>query len=164
MSTTDVAIRLLAAFVVGCALGINRDLHRKAAGIRTIGIVSLAAAMLVMAAGGAGPGQPGFTDTSRIIQGVLTGIGFLGAGVIVRGEVGAQVHGLTTAAIVWLAAGVGVLAGIGAWIELGAGTILVFILLMFGGPVERWVYRTFAPAGPAAGASQDAPHKNQSPT
>jgi len=147
MTTTDIAIRLLAAFVGGAALGLNRDLHRKAAGVRTIGIVSLAAAMLVMAAGGAGPGQPGFTDTSRIIQGVLTGIGFLGAGVIVRGAAEGQVHGLTTAAVIWLAAGVGVLAGIAAWPELAGGLALVFLLLVLGGPAERWVERTFYGTG-----------------
>ena len=143
MTSTDIVIRLIAALVVGGLLGLNRDLQKKAAGVRTIGIVSLAAAMLVMAAGGAAPGQAGFTDTSRIIQGVLTGIGFLGAGVIVRGEAEAQVHGLTTAAIIWLAAGLGVLCGIGARVPLVAGTPLVFALLIFGGPLERWAYRAF---------------------
>jgi len=91
--------------------------------------------------------NPCFTDTSRIIQGVLTGIGFLGAGVIVRGAAEGQVHGLTTAAVIWLAAGVGVLAGIAAWPELAGGLALVFLLLVLGGPAERWVERTFYGTG-----------------
>ena len=164
MTTTDVMIRLFAALVGGSLLGLNRDLHRKPAGVRTIGIVSLASAMLVMAAGGTSPGQTGFTETSRIIQGVLTGIGFLGAGVIVRGEAEAQVHGLTTAAIIWLAAGVGVLAGIGAWLELIVGTGLVFILLIFGGPAERWVHRTFRHAGDPAAGSGPGPSSSTPPS
>ena len=163
MSSADILIRLLAAFVVGTALGLNRDLHRKAAGVRTIGIVSMASAMLVMASGGVGPGQPGFTEVSRIIQGVLTGIGFLGAGVIVRGEAEAQVHGLTTAAIIWLAAGMGVLCGIGAWTELVAGLVLIFVLLVFGGPVERWVYRTFRPIGLAGDVKESDPPTSDKP-
>ena len=143
MTSQDILIRLFAALAVGAALGLNRDLHKKAAGVRTIGIVALASAMLVLAAGGAAPGQPGFTDTARIIQGVLTGVGFIGAGVIVRGAGEGQVHGLTTAAVIWLASGFGVLCGIGAWTEVVAGTVLVFGLLMFGGKCERWVQRTF---------------------
>ena len=143
MTATDILIRLFAAFLVGGALGLNRDLHKKAAGVRTIGIVTLAAASLVMAAGGAGPGQPGFTEVTRIIQGVLTGVGFIGAGVIVRGSGEGQVHGLTTAAVVWLGAGFGVLCGIGSWTIFLPTVALVFILLVFGGRAERWAHRTF---------------------
>ncbi len=144
MTAVDILIRLFAAFLVGGALGLNRDLHRKSAGVRTIGIVTLAAASLVMAAGGAGPGQPGFTEVTRIIQGVLTGVGFIGAGVIVRGSGEGQVHGLTTAAVVWLGAGMGVLCGIGAWTVLVPAVLLVFALLVFGGPAERLLHRTFS--------------------
>lgn len=143
MTAPDIMIRLFAAFLVGGALGLNRDLHKKAAGVRTIGIVTLAAASLVMAAGGAGAGQPGFTEVTRIIQGVLTGVGFIGAGVIVRGTGEGQVHGLTTAAVVWLGAGLGVLCGIGAWAILLPAVVLVFVLLVLGGPAERLLHRTF---------------------
>lgn len=143
MTTFDILIRLAAAFVVGGALGLNRDLHHKAAGVRTIGLVTIAAALLVMAAGGIGPGQPGFNDLARIIQGVMTGVGFIGAGVIVRGSGEGQVHGLTTAAVVWLGAAFGVLCGIGAWVILVPAVVLVFVLLVYGGPAERWAQRTF---------------------
>ena len=143
MTPTDTLIRSGAAFMVGGALGLNRDLHRKSAGVRTIGIVSIASAMMVMAAGGVGPGQPGFAEVTRIIQGMLTGVGFIGAGVIVRGSAEGQVHGLTTAAVIWLASGFGVLCGIGAWTEVVVGVALVFLLLMLGGRAEHWVQRTF---------------------
>lgn len=142
MSQIDVLIRLLAAFAIGSVLGLDRDLHNKAAGVRTIGIVCIASAMIVMAAGGFGPGQPGFSEVARIIQGILTGVGFLGAGVIVHSRARGEVHGLTTAAVIWLAAGFGVLCGIGAWMEVVVGLALVFVLLAFGGPAERWVHRT----------------------
>jgi len=141
MTNIDILTRLLAAFAIGAALGLNRDLHKKAAGVRTIGLVCLASAMMVMAAGGAGPGQPGFTEVTRIVQGVLTGVGFIGAGVIVRGSGEGQVHGLTTAAVIWLAAGFGVLCGMGLWMEIVVAIALVFLLLVAGGPLERFAYR-----------------------
>jgi putative Mg2+ transporter-C (MgtC) family protein len=143
MTDIDIAARLAAAALAGAALGLNRDLHHKAAGVRTIGLVSLAAAMLVVAAGGVGAGQPGFTDVGRIIQGVLTGVGFIGAGVIVRGAAEGQIHGLTTAAVIWMAAGTGVLCGIGAWLEVLIALFLVFALLILGRPLERLVRHLF---------------------
>jgi putative Mg2+ transporter-C (MgtC) family protein len=161
MSNVDILLRLLAAFAIGAALGINRDLHRKAAGVRTIGLVSIASAMMVMAAGGAGPGQPGFAEVTRIIQGVLTGVGFIGAGVIVRGSGEGQVHGLTTAAVIWLAAGFGVLCGLGAWTEVAVGIALVFVLLVGGGPAERFISRALHGARDGAG---DPPHGGDAST
>jgi len=143
MTTTDIVVRLIAAFAVGGALGLNRDLHKKAAGVRTIGVVSLGAALLVMSAGGMSPNQLGFDNLSRVIQGVMTGVGFIGAGVIVRGNTEGEVHGLTTAAVIWLAAGFGVLCGLGAWTEVIVGLTLVFVLLVAGGRAEKWAERTF---------------------
>lgn len=145
MTSTDILIRLVAAFLVGSALGLNRDLHKKAAGVRTIGIVTMAAALVVLSAGGMQPGQPGFAEVSRVVQGILAGVGFIGAGVIVRGSGEGQVHGLTTAAVVWLGAGMGVLCGIGAWSVLVPAVVLVFVLLTLGGPAERWVQRHYGP-------------------
>jgi putative Mg2+ transporter-C (MgtC) family protein len=155
MTNIDILGRLVAAFAIGAVLGINRDLHKKAAGVRTIGLVSIASAMMVMAAGGAGPGQPGFAEVTRIIQGVLTGVGFIGAGVIVRGNDEGQVHGLTTAAVIWLAAGFGVLCGLGAWIEVTVALALVFVLLIGGGPAERLIHRVLRGSQDGAG---DPPH------
>jgi putative Mg2+ transporter-C (MgtC) family protein len=136
MEWTDVALRLGAALLAGCALGLNRDLHGKPTGVRTLGLVSLASAIAVMI----------ITDqdvnaTSRVIQGLLTGIGFIGAGVIVHAQVSGHAHGLTTAACVWLTAAVGAACGAGQWRVLAIGVPLVFVVLVLGGPVEKLWHR-----------------------
>lgn len=133
ISTFEVFIRLLAATVAGGAIGLNRDLHAKPTGVRTLGLVGLGSALAVMAA--AAIGGPG--DASRAIQGILTGIGFLGAGVIVRPASGFHIHGLTTAACTWLTACVGIVCAIAAWRLLVVGALLAFVLLMWGGAFER---------------------------
>jgi putative Mg2+ transporter-C (MgtC) family protein len=84
---------------------------------------------------------------SRVIQGIITGIGFLGAGVILRTQNGQTVHGLTTAATIWLAACVGCAcgAGAGAWtIAIGAFAFVMLILTL-GGPLERWMLARLKP-------------------
>jgi putative Mg2+ transporter-C (MgtC) family protein len=101
MDATDIVLRLGLAALAGAALGLNRDLHGKPTGVRTLGLVGLASAMIAIAVG------PGDGDVSRVMQGIVTGIGFLGAGVIIRSEKGKHVHNLTTAACVWLTACVG---------------------------------------------------------
>jgi len=78
-----------------------------------------------------------------VAQGVLTGVGFLGAGVILRDPGDGRVHGLTTAAAVWVTALFGVASGAGAYREVGAGFVLVLLVLWFGGPIERLVRRVF---------------------
>ena len=105
MDTTEIAIRLGVAALAGAALGLNRDLHGKPTGVRTLALVGTAAALIVIAVG------HGEGDVSRVMQGIVTGIGFLGAGVIIRSEKGKHVHNLTTAACVWLTACVGMAAG-----------------------------------------------------
>jgi putative Mg2+ transporter-C (MgtC) family protein len=105
MDTIDIILRLSAALVVGGAIGVNRDLHAKPTGLRTLSLVGLGSALAVMAVTGSGE----INAVSRIIQGVLTGIGFLGVGVIMRTADGEHVHGLTTAACTWLTACAGVL-------------------------------------------------------
>jgi putative Mg2+ transporter-C (MgtC) family protein len=99
MDTLDIALRLGTATLIGIALGLNRDLHGKQTGVRTLGLVGLGSALVVLAFGWASSAY-----ASRVVQGIVTGIGFLGAGVIVRNEQGRHVHGLTTAACVWLTA------------------------------------------------------------
>ena len=95
---SEIILRLGAATLAGCAIGLDRDLRGKPIGLKTLGLVSLSTATVVLLALHAvQPGQ--FTDAvSRVIQGVLTGVGFLGAGVIVRQGDRSQVHGLTSAA------------------------------------------------------------------
>ena len=125
MDTADIVIRLGLAALAGIALGLNRDLHGKPTGVRTLGLVGLASALVVIAVG------HGNGDASRVIQGIVTGIGFLGAGVIVRNEKGKHVHGLTTAACVWLTACVGAACGVGEWRLILIAAPIVFVILVF---------------------------------
>lgn len=136
MELEEIVLRLGLAALAGAALGLNRDLHGKPTGVRTLGLVCVASAMATMAVA-----DGGTTDASRVIQGIVTGVGFLGAGVILRDSQDHQVRGLTTAACVWLTACIGAACGIGAWRLLLVGAPLVALILAFGGPVERFVHR-----------------------
>lgn len=134
--------RLLAAVAVGGLIGLNRDLHRKPSGFRTHAIVTLSAAIAVLAALEAHASPAPGDAVGRVIQGILTGIGFLGAGVILRDREG-HVTGLTTAASIWISAGLGVVCGLGYWLLLVLSTALVMAVLVLGGPVENLVTRWF---------------------
>jgi putative Mg2+ transporter-C (MgtC) family protein len=150
----DVLARLLMAFVCGAAIGLNREFHRKPAGFRTFALVSLGSAIVVIVIQGEG----GPEAASRVIQGILTGIGFLGAGVIFRRESPNKVSGLTTAAAVWLTAGLGVAAGLGQYTVAVAGAAISLALLLLGGPFERLITGNRKKNGPAAGNdTEDAP-------
>lgn len=142
MSTFEIFIRLLAAMLAGAALGLNRDLHSKPTGIRTLGLVGLGSALAVLA--GSELGGPG--DATRVMQGIVTGIGFLGAGVIVRPASGMSVHGLTTAACTWLTACLGIVCAVGAWRVVIIGLLLTFVILFWGGPIEKAMRRNFRQA------------------
>ncbi len=137
MTPETIILRLSAAAVIGCLIGLNRFEHRRYIGVRTLGLVSLGAAGLVVAALETGSGSDQIAAASRIIQGIVTGIGFLGAGVIVQGERSHKVHGLTTAATVWVAAAAGALCGLGAWRTTVTLSVLVGLILVVGGPIER---------------------------
>jgi putative Mg2+ transporter-C (MgtC) family protein len=123
------AVCLLAAVVLGAAIGLERQLRRHPAGLHTNALVALGAALYVLAALLIGDD----TGPARVVGQVVTGVGFLCAGVIFRQ--GMTVRGINTAATVWCSAGVGVLAGLGylgwatlaALIVLGANTLLHFI-------------------------------------
>jgi putative Mg2+ transporter-C (MgtC) family protein len=147
MDTTEIAIRLGAAALLGAALGLNRDLHGKPTGVRTLALVGLASALIVIAVG------HGEGDVSRVMQGIVTGIGFLGAGVIIRSENGKHVHNLTTAACVWLTACVGMTCGVGEWRVVLVGAPIAAVILIFGGTFETWVHRNW----PGADDSKPAP-------
>ncbi len=138
----EIVLRLGVATLAGGLIGLDRDLHGKPIGLKTLGLVGLATAMVVMLALPAGD-ITGISDaTSRVIQGILTGIGFLGAGVIVRGAHGFRVHGLTSAACAWLTACVGIACGVGQWRIVIAGFTIASLLLPLGPPVELWLHRT----------------------
>lgn len=121
----DIAIRLLSALAAGSLLGFERSFHGRPAGIRTHALVCLASALLMLVPAYQAPwlGIPldssSSTNPSRMAQGIMTGIGFLGAGVIFQ-QGFFTVRGLTTAASVWLAAALGILFGIGSSMPLSS--------------------------------------------
>jgi len=131
----EILPRIVAALACGVSIGINRDLHRKPAGFRTFGLVALGSAIVTIAAQRLAPGDP--AAASRVAQGILTGIGFLGAGLIVRRERSHNVSGLTTAAAVWATAGLGVACGLGLYALALVGIAAALFVLIVGGPLER---------------------------
>ncbi|HJT99517.1 MAG TPA: MgtC/SapB family protein [Rhodanobacteraceae bacterium] len=138
----DIAARLGLSIVIGAVIGLNRDLHRKQAGVRTNALVSLGAALAVIAVVPPGENGAAHVDAlSRVIQGVLTGIGFLGAGVILRDPETRRVSGLTTAAAIWLAALLGVACGAGAYVPAIVALVFGIASIALGGPFERWFRR-----------------------
>lgn len=120
-------VRLLIAVVLGALVGYERERAGKPAGVRTHGMVSLGAALFAVVSlhGFAGAG-----DTERVAAQIVTGIGFIGAGAILHDRGG--VHGLTTAASLWVTAALGLAAGVGMVVISVATTLLVFLLLRFG--------------------------------
>jgi putative Mg2+ transporter-C (MgtC) family protein len=139
----EISLRLLVATIAGMVVGINRDLHNKPIGMRTLGLVSLGSALVILA-GSVYEGLHFSQDAvSRVVQGILTGLGFLGAGSILRAKDGTEVQGLTTAATVWIAAGLGITAGLGAWFITVAGTLVTLFLLTYGTRLEARLIRVF---------------------
>jgi putative Mg2+ transporter-C (MgtC) family protein len=142
LDVSDAILRLGLATLVGGTIGLNRDLHGKPSGLRTLGLVALGSACVTFVAidAMAETGAQIADQTaalSRIMQGVLTGIGFLGVGVILHDEASHRVSGLTTAACVWLTACIGMICGTGSWKVLVVALPLIAILLLIGGPVEK---------------------------
>jgi putative Mg2+ transporter-C (MgtC) family protein len=130
--------RLIIAAVLGGLLGLDRELKKKRAGLRTFMMVTLGSALVVIIA----ERVPDIgADISRVIQGVILGIGFLGAGAIIKHESSTDVVGLTTAAGIWFAAGIGLAAGLGQIVAAVVGTILALIVFIALAPIERWIHR-----------------------
>jgi putative Mg2+ transporter-C (MgtC) family protein len=123
---TRIVVRLLLAAALGGALGYERERSGKAAGIRTHMLVAIGAALFVLV-----PQQGGMVigDMSRVIQGIVTGVGFLGAGAIIKHQSVGSVHGLTTAAGVWMTAAIGVACGLGREATAVLSTVLALIVL-----------------------------------
>jgi putative Mg2+ transporter-C (MgtC) family protein len=132
-------LAMLVSTVLGTLVGLERQIGRKPAGLRTHTLVCLGSTMFVLVARHAvlDIGGPSL-DPTRIVHGVITGVGFLGAGSILRTE--GYVHGLTTAASVWMVAAVGVAVGVHAYTLAVVGTVLALIVL--GG--FRWIERVLS--------------------
>ena len=124
--TTQIIVRLLVAALLGSLLGFEREMKGKNAGVRTHMLVALGAALFILV-----PQQAGATvgDLSRVMQGLIAGIGFLGAGAIIMGSQQGATRGLTTAANIWLTAAIGVSAGMGRESLAVLSTIIALIVL-----------------------------------
>jgi len=129
-----VMIRVFSAVVLGAILGFQRERAGKPAGLRTHVLVSMGTAVVVLACSGSGMDMAG---ESRVIQGIVTGIGFIGAGSILKVSEERDIRGLTTAAGLWLTAAVGVSAGLGMVGIAVIATILASAILALEGLQSR---------------------------
>jgi putative Mg2+ transporter-C (MgtC) family protein len=137
----EIVLRLGVATLAGGLIGLDRDLRGKPIGLKTLGLVGLAIAMVVVLTISSSDPAKISDAASRVIQGILTGIGFLGAGVIVRAEQRFRVHGLTSAACTWLTACIGIACGTGQWRIVIVALVLTFALLIVGLRIERFLHR-----------------------
>lgn len=138
----EIALRLLAAVLIGGCIGIDREIRHKPAGMRTHALVSLGAALVMLIVVRTGPGAVEHVDAvSRAIQGIIAGVGFLGGGAILKSNERDIVHGLTTAASIWLVASLGIACGVGQWVAALIALALALLILVVGGPVEGLVRR-----------------------
>ena len=133
MGFGEIVLRLVAATLIGASIGLNRYLHHKSIGIRTLGLVALVAAAMVVSVLEVSTADA----ATRVIQGIVTGIGFIGAGLIMHRPEDSQVHGLTTASTVWVAAAIGIMCGLGVWSVVLVAAAIVALILVFGGRVEK---------------------------
>lgn len=163
LDISDVGLRLGAAALAGAVIGVNRDLAQKPIGIRTLGLVALGAATVTVAAT-AVPGMMEHADAmSRvvqgIVQGIMAGISFIGAGVILRDAKSRTVEGLTTAATVWVTAAVGIACGLGAWSVVMIGTAITLTLLVLVGKIESHYDLKSLAKDPEAPSHEAGPHE-----
>ena len=135
----DMGLRLVAALAAGGIIGLERSYRGRAAGFRTHALVCVASCLLMLVTVfesywvASIAASRVVIDPTRMAQGIMTGIGFLGAGVIVKE--GLTVRGLTTAASIWITAAIGILTGIGFYVAAGLGTVLTLGTLS----VFRWI-------------------------
>ena len=139
--TLALALRLALATLLGAAIGFNREISMKPAGLRTHAMVSLGAALLAYV--GLQLGQPAGDGTaaSRIIQGLVAGIGFIGGGVILHHHEVKMVHGLTTAASIWIVAATGAAVGTGLWRAASLTVVLSLVVLSVGRRIDHALHK-----------------------
>jgi len=135
MTNTEFALRILTAMVAGLLIGFERQWNHKSAGLRTNTLVSLGAAIFVLLS--ISLTEKGTGDVTRIIGQVVTGVGFLCAGIIFKE--GINIHGLTTAVTVWCCSAVGCLAGAGYIEETFIATILIIMVNLILKPIDEWL-------------------------
>ena len=132
---TRITLRLLVAAILGGLLGYERERQGKSAGVRTHMLVAIGAALFVLIPQQAGASS---ADLSRVLQGLIAGVGFLGAGAIIMGTKEVETRGLTTAAGIWVTAAIGMAAGMGRESTAVLSTVIALLILS----VVPWVYRT----------------------
>lgn len=139
---TRITVRLALAALLGGMIGYERETKGKAAGLRTHMLVALGSALLVLVVQQSG----GSSDSvSRVIQGLVAGIGFLGAGAILNNRRDPHIRGLTTAAGVWMTAAIGVAAGVGRELTAILATLLALVILAILPRFERWLIPEMPP-------------------
>jgi putative Mg2+ transporter-C (MgtC) family protein len=136
-----ILLNLVGALLLGLLVGYERSYHGRAAGMRTYGLVCMASTALTIVGGypgfwfgGSGAALAGAGDPTRIIQGIVTGIGFLGAGVIMRE--GFNISGLTTAASIWTSSVIGILMGVGFYLSAMGLAFLSAMIMIYMSKVE----------------------------
>ncbi|MBU0571551.1 MAG: MgtC/SapB family protein [Candidatus Omnitrophica bacterium] len=138
MSILVITLRILLSAALSGVIGLERETHDKAAGLRTHMLVCVGSAifMIISLLLSLQYGHFGPVDPSRIASGVVTGVGFLGAGAVMRS--GASVHGLTTAASIWAVAAIGLAVGAGLYAVGIVGTAVVILVLVLSGIKKRF--------------------------
>jgi putative Mg2+ transporter-C (MgtC) family protein len=140
MDWQELLLRLMAAGLLGAIVGLDRQLRRKPTGLRTVTLISIGAALMTllalqMAAVTASQGYNSAGDIGRVLQGLVAGIGVLGAGVFLHRE--GTVYLATTGATIWLAGGIGIASGLGLYLLATAATGLAILMLAGFATVER---------------------------
>ena len=138
-SIWDVAARLVLATVIGGLVGLNREWQGKPAGLRTHALVALGGALFTLTGLLLHPDDP--AATSRILQGITAGVGFIGAGVIMHRPDAGVVQGLTTAAAIWVVAALGVATGSGLWRTSLIALAVALVVLVAGEHVDQWLHK-----------------------
>jgi len=139
-----ILLNLIGALLLGLLVGYERSYHGRAAGMRTYGLVCMASAALTIVGGypgfwygGGGNAILAAADPTRIVQGIVTGIGFLGAGVIMRE--GFNISGLTTAASIWTSSVIGILVGVGFYLAAMGLAFLSAMIMIYLSKIEAWL-------------------------
>lgn len=143
-SLQEIALRIGCAAAAGIILGANRWLHHKSAGVKTHALVAIGASAAVLGVMRSGPDAAASADlsvdaVSRVLQGLMTGVGFLGAGVIIHNATGNRIQGLTTAASIWITTILGAVIGMGHVALAMTAVLAAGIVLLIGNGIERLV-------------------------
>ena len=148
-----ICVRLGGAILMGAILGYDRERRGKEAGLRTHMMVSLGAALFILV-----PLRDGMAigDASRVLQGIITGIGFLGAGAILKQDQHGVIKGLTTASSIWVAAAVGIAAGMGHELTAILGTLTALFILVVVRRLERHIDNGVHASAPATPVNEES--------